>query len=129
MVEKWKTAIVLQLIKTCQGKVRRNIEKELYILILESSFVHLQVFSNNYSPLFLQVLFSSFCFREIVCCVEERGKDTLLRFSQPSQPCFSGSNFPHQPMASARLLIYCINYLYSQTIVHIHSCLNHFQII
>lgn len=53
VVEKWKMATVLQLIKTCQGKLKRNIEQGVYILLLESNFGHLQVFSDYYSPLFL----------------------------------------------------------------------------
>ena len=77
--------------------------------------------------------FPPFCFREIVClCTREGKKAHYWGFvSLPIFwfiPCFSGSSVPYQPISFALVLIYCINDLYYQRIVHIHSRLNHFWI-
>lgn len=132
MTGKW-TAIVLQLIKTSQEKVKKNIEKELYVLLLESNFVCLQVFSDYYSPLFLQT-FPPVLFQRDSLLVYKRGgkRPTYWGFvSLPFFwfiPCFSGRSVPYQPISFALILIYCINDLHYQRIVHIHSHLNHCQI-
>ena len=74
-----------------------------------------------------------FVSERLFACVQERGKKTHYWgfVSLPIFwfiPCFSGSSVPHQPISFALILIYCINDLYYQRIVHIHSSLNHFQI-
>ena len=78
---------MLQLIKTSQEKVQKNIEKELYVLLLESNFVCLQVFSDYYSPLFLQT-FPAVLFQRDSLLVYKRGEKGPLTEVLSASPSF-----------------------------------------
>lgn len=111
MAGKW-TAIVLQLIKTSQEKVKKNIEKELYVLLFESNFICLQVFSGYYSPLFLQT-FPPVLFQRDCLLVYKRGeKGPLLRFCQPPHLLIYTMLFWKQCSLSTHIFCSNINILY-----------------
>lgn len=104
-VETWKMATVPQLIKTCQGKVKRNLENKLYILLLK---IQLYLFTNIFWLWFSFISPAIFLFFSFFCSISERLLVTRKRRGKrpitENFSAFSPVGWCHVPLEAISLL-------------------------